>query len=55
MKNRERLAELLGERLRNEARENVDRAAGWKADHEAHRAIRVSLRRRTVREQRSAR
>ena len=46
----ERLAKLLGERLRDEPRKDIDRAAGRKADDDAHRAVRVGLRRRAARE-----
>ena len=53
----ERLAELLRERLRDDPHKDVDRAAGRKADDDAHRPVRPGLRRRVAdaREQGSAR
>jgi hypothetical protein len=39
----EGLAELFRERLRHDARKDVDRSARRKADDHAHRAVRVGL------------
>ena len=41
----ELLGELLGQRLRDQARQDVDRLAGRKTDHHAHRLCRICLRR----------
>jgi hypothetical protein len=38
--------------LRRQARHNVDLAAGWKADEQAHRMRRVGLRTRQARRER---
>ena len=40
----ERLAEPIGQPLRHQARQNVGRAAGAKADQQAHRPRRIGLR-----------